>query len=627
MITVLIAEEERDFETLELHLHAARSSLVHPRVNGRRAKVEQHRLLLSPKITESRSYFESVAAHVRDWLRQDNMTAVVARARPLDLNPLLSKGAQSLIAMLILAFPEVAWLFGTIEGYQDDAAAGLDGAEKSARKAGNVALDQFRRAHGLWRLFAPQQPALFDGAGLRDWVRERIRDHRETGRDTAYLTKRSTLALGVDEETDYAYLHAYSAYRFGFRAFPVASRAEASLLLGAKRRRRFPPAKLEIIFEDIFLSFPDGEQGLSRLRERAKALPGLTDAEHRILVTSGQCIVGDAEKRADNQLYIAEQRACGRHIAEVRKPHAGVFSLWQKAGLMEKLRGGDGSMPGAAFGFVSPPSGRSLISTEHGHSAPGVLMLIAASLVDRAEALFEDANTVEDCVLGAVLATDALELLGCRTPTLAVAALSLKHQFEVKAECQFAGVEYHFPIQPRLKEIRDHLLVIGTWFDQADRRRAALNGELGILTQLVRVFSQFGQFEEDEECRAIARDVNRHLWLDQKASAGFRDAAFSWSLRLPWKYLNWLLGPAKNFVLAVGLWVLCFTVIHALALGGPDHLLSKEPIEAAMTGVLTGNPISGETANWWWINLFCAIIGVFHIGVFISRLYTLISRK
>lgn len=71
-------------------------------------------------------------------------------------------------------------------------------------------------------------------------------------------------------------------------------------------------------------------------------------------------------------------------------------------------------------------------------------MLIAETLLRRAEIFASEACTVKDYIKGAVLATEALEMLGGRTATLSLVALGLNHQFEVLAECAFVGVGYHF---------------------------------------------------------------------------------------------------------------------------------------------------------------------------------------
>ena len=87
------------------------------------------------------------------------------------------------------------------------------------------------------------------------------------------------------------------------------------------------------------------------------------------------------------------------------------------------------------------------------------------------EALDAGVTSVADAVSGAVLATDALELTGGRTPTTAIDALYLKHQFELEAECQFSGVEYHLRIEPRLEEIAEDAAWICRWFAPRQQKK------------------------------------------------------------------------------------------------------------------------------------------------------------
>jgi hypothetical protein len=291
------------------------------------------------------------------------------------------------------------------------------------------------------------------------------------------------LVVALDEETDYAHLHAYTAYRFGFRALAIAERNAADAVLGlhADCAWEVPPA---LVLEDIFLNFPDGGHGLSDLAERKKKFPRLEEAEHRVIVTSGQRVPGDAEKQARNTLYINGQRAAGKKVRLLHKPHAGLFSVWEESRLDRTLKWTDRSGKrhrGIAEGYVWPPDWRQIDevwgnSDGSGHSSPGIFLLIARSLLKRAgKMLAEGVFSVEDAVRGAVLANDALELLGGKTPTTAAEALSLKHQFELHAECQFTGVEYHVPMSSRIKEIERDAKSIARWFSPQKKDSAFLN--------------------------------------------------------------------------------------------------------------------------------------------------------
>ena len=103
-----------------------------------------------------------------------------------------------------------------------------------------------------------------------------------------------------------------------------------------------------------------------------------------------------------------------------------------------------------------------------------------SSLVSR----ISGACTVKDFIKGAVLATDAAELLGGRTPTLTLAAIALKHEYEARAECAFVGVGYHFDVDGRIAEIGTQLRAVCQWFSRKNRRFSALDATVVITNRL-----------------------------------------------------------------------------------------------------------------------------------------------
>ena len=182
------------------------------------------------------------------------------------LNPVEGNGWNTLIAMLILAFPEVRFLFGV------------------CRNDGDVQAKAVADCHSLDQLFAPQWEPLFDATGLRTWVRMRAREASgapEFGNDlpgsasrVSYLPLRKQLAAAVDDELSYAYFHGYAAYRFGFRSHVITGFEQFAGLFGNKANGG-RGAGCELILDDLFLNFPDREPPtndalpLSDLRQRA----------------------------------------------------------------------------------------------------------------------------------------------------------------------------------------------------------------------------------------------------------------------------------------------------------------------------------------------------------------------
>lgn len=129
-----------------------------------------------------------------------------------------------------------------------------------------------------------------------------------------------------------------------------------------------------------------------------------------------------------------ERLETGRPVTKtcqvVYKPASGLHTLWDKLGLPRAYRKTPSTgrnspdyrhAHGLAKGYIWPPpkpdkGGNATEETHDGHSAPGRLLRITEHLIQRATKLLEDVATVPDAVRGAVLATQALELLGGKTP-------------------------------------------------------------------------------------------------------------------------------------------------------------------------------------------------------------------
>ena len=637
MIYVLIAGSKAALELLEhgvgIKNHGVPGILdENCRCNDRRVK-----LLVDTEASNSRRYFEDLATEFSHWVMEDQVTVLVSDVRPRLLNPLShpESGIEPLLALLVLAFPEVHWLFGTIRGYQKvptHHATDEGDGEKSPEQINNDELDYFRASHGLHNLFEPEHSVLFDASGLRDWVRQCAIDDSKIHVDAYYLPLRRQLAVAIDEETDYTHLHAYTAYRFGFRTLAISDRAAADAVLRAPKEQ---PWKVPYItLEDLFLNFPDGGYRLSDLRTRHKAFSVLEDTTHRILVTSGQRVDGDDEKNARNKQYIGEQRSKGKKIQFLYKPHAGIFSVWKKSGLNHKLRWNDeyGKVHrGTGEPYVWPPdwqTGKKLRDSGDangsGHSSPGILLLIARHLLNRAESMLaNDLSSVEKAVHGAVLANDALELLGGKTPTTAAEALSLKHRFELHLECQFTGVEHHIPLHHRFKEIKRDAESISRWFRPQERRRAALNIQMNIINQLICILRQYNQFDEEQECMNRVRHLHNSLYIHEHP----------WRRFLTWpilRYSEFLLSSFSRFTIALIVWIAGLTLLFGLRpenKSPPDEINSFQPFGQAISTFLGVDP--GASHGPWLIALsvFAIIAGLAHLGIFISHLYVLVSKR
>lgn len=643
MIYLLCGRKQADIDALRLGIRLIVADGSKASLSGKAMRIRIATFIPSTDPDhDPRGDFHSFHDLLKQLTKQDSVTVLVSLIRPFELNPLLDASPENLVAILVLAFPEVRWLFGTIRGYQE--VQGIHGDERQPRERKNQRLHEFRKAHGLHNLFCHPGSALFDGSGLRDWIRARMLDDPNTAHDAAYLPRRMQNAVAFDEESDYAHLHAYAAYRFGFRTHALTTKAQADCVLGESRRSD----PLEVVFEDLFLNLPDGPRGYSDLarrdesegkHSRHKDFPRLEMAEHRIFVTSGQRTQNDEEKQAANRTYLETQRGLGKHIIQLNKPHGGIFSLWELAKLNRRLKWMNQETGriyrGVGEGFVWPPAWKDLdraseekarTSDGGGHSAPGILLVIAKSLIDRAERMVGDVHTIEEAVLGAVLATDALELLGGKTPTLSIAALTLKHQFEVMAELQFAGVEYHFPVKGRIKEIEKEVQSICRWFAPAQQKNAALNAEMSVLNVLVCTFREFNQFDEEQICMNRVRHLHNTLWM--------RTTGWGWALWPAMRYFEVLLASFPKFCLALLGWILALSISFAEAKpviesSGPSSSkeLGTHPYGMALSTFLGSNSISSDHPLWLFLTSVAVVAGLAHLGIFISHLYAIISRK
>nr|VFJ45705.1 MAG: hypothetical protein BECKDK2373C_GA0170839_101231 [Candidatus Kentron sp. DK] len=674
MIFVSIAEKKEGFAALRCGV--ALCSVGRPQVGGEPANLQRKELSIPSEMAgeaERLAAFVDIAAEFSKWLKEDEVTVLVSRAHPFRLNPLRYRdghGLEFLLAMLILAFPEIRWFFGAIRGYGES-------------NADTEVLDGFRARHGLFNLFQPQQAALFDGAGLRDWVRQCAKDAKGsdgTKKDARYIPRREQLAIAMDEETDYANLHAYAAYRFGFRALAISGREAADAVLGKKP---FPQwGTPDLVLEDLFLNFPTGDHGLSDLEGvREKEFPVLEQLSppiqkpsppieevftpvkeesspikdayprnekrrHRILVTSGQ----STEHSAKNRKYIAERR-----IRLLYKPLAGIFSIWGKSGLDRRLRWPDKmerkkkdawitevekTRRGTGKGYVWPPDWREIERIERkerqdgdesksgGHSSPGILLLIARSLIGRAKSMLaKESPSVEEAVRGAVLACDALELLGGKTPTTAAEALSLKHRFELHAECQFVGVEHHIPMKPRFEEIKREAESIARWFRPQEKDRASLNIRMELINQLIGILRAYNQFDEEQECLIRVRRLHNSLYMQDR--------------KHPWRVLFWpllrysefLFKSFSRFALAIFLWIGGLSGLFAWAFhaygGAPGKTQNIDALPFGNAiGTFFGTAPVTSYGHWAIaLSVLAIIAGLAHLGIFISYLYTLVSRR
>ena len=233
--------------------------------------------------------------------------------------------------MLMLAFPEIQW----IPLYKD--AVLWSGFEEE----GVMTLDR------AVTLCEGGYSPLFDGDGLRSVLIERA--HTGTYDPEHLNYSRTDVAFSIDEERNFAALTAYTAYRFGYRAFPVTSKAAMEELLGRAsdgspcrpiplaRGMRPQPEPRTVAFEDVFLQFPDANQKFNEDdvafgNKRAEHFPRLTTVELCVFTTAAdndekvfehRKTIADFFKSVHRHKHLAEQRT----FFQIRKEWLKRFSF------------------------------------------------------------------------------------------------------------------------------------------------------------------------------------------------------------------------------------------------------------------------------------------------------------
>jgi hypothetical protein len=569
---------------------------------------------------------------------------------------------SGLIAMLVLAFPEARWVFVNVQ----TSSAG------SGDSFADGAVSWLIRNQGLGTLAECRGTPIFDGYGLRNWVRARtLRDldkslggHESRPGDSPRRgLVRSKVAVVLDDEPDFRTFEALMAYNRGFRVHAVETWKEAERLLGgdgpllkAKSDSAGPepsgdrsaPAggdgEFLLSIEDLYLNFPDqGLRGMSNLEARERTLPALSlnFPPCRRFVSVGHGASDRSEEYDGRKEYLRKRRDWESQVIRVRprprqqliyKPTPGLYALWLELSLNRVFRQGEArdGRCGLHLGFEWPPrvaTGWQARREEkraggrRDHSAPGQLLEIAQSLLDRTPTDVNGVDKLPDAVVCAVRATEALELLAGRTPTLSLEALSLKHIFEVRAACQFVGVEYHWDISERLIDIQNNLDALSVWLHPTRKRAFMLNGEARILTRIVAILEQFGQFEEAVVCRNRLATLHRHLETLSHMRSLSVVRLLLWPANV---YAEWTMRSLAHYSLATAMSVLSFTMVFAVV-GRSDTFGVVQALKATLQAMFAIS-IPEKPPLLVFLGYCVAMFGVLNFGLLVTYLYSTLKR-
>ena len=624
MAYITVTQSKTDAEILSSLVGSGRSVLesIFPHDESMPDMPEQ--IIIDPGNMQADLLYEILCKKLRSFQGDDASSypfgkhaVIVDHVNPKELNPIAGHHWEMAIAMLILTFPELYWIFGWFDA--DDKCFS---DSTCIWEHENIRTDSLFSRHSLLYFLSfncTTQDPIFDGTGLRNFVLKKAKSNE--GKTAPYISVRTSLATAIDDEKSYAYMNAYIAYRFGFCSFAVYRDRQMQELF----KYAHPVLKNhQISFEDIFISFPDkqdkvryselGEFDDGRFIGRLNAFPGLKNDSTRIFVSSYQRHYGDKEK------YKRNKKNIGRNL--VRKPFSGMFHLWEMSGLRRKQFWKDDN--------------RQIITDQDdgGHSAPGRLLQIAEVLIDRAEQLKQKGlSNIPACTWGAVMASTAREILGERTPTTSIEALSLKHYFEVQAECLFSGVSCSLCIDSRINDLKKETEILGDWFGQGklfgywQSVCARENAEMMILNRLISVLREFNQYDEEQICLNRVRKLHNNLWMRLRVKQVW--PIFCWPI---FRYIEFLLSSFPKFLTAIFFWIFALAGMFNLALlqetspgfsGGPEI----SPLVYAIAFFTGSNMFSYTQTPLMLVTVIAIISGLGHLGIFISHLYSLVSRK
>ncbi len=527
----------------------------------------------------------------------------------VELNPIAgdSRAWASVVAMLVLAFPEPHWVF--LSPHEPFESSFFTESHVLGLRNN---LKHILQLHDMG--FTP----MFDPTGLRSSIQTRLRTNGGELEDLEHVLVRDRVSASIDEEEAYACFNAYATFRFGFRSHSITSYAMMNRIFG-RHSNLSDISQPTLVFEDLYLRFPDKSDDLplSDLNQRDEHFPKLAEVKYRIFVTVGHRRAGYAGRWKQSQSHLDDLRP-RMWVKVLYKPFSGMFDLWHRSGLERKL---------AAEGFKWTTAKRASETTQGGHSAPGRLLTIAEHLIGRSNTILQSADSVPDAVHGALLALSAQELLGNRTPTTMLEALALKHQLEVLAECMFYGVEHNMDVESRFDEIKRDVASVRQWFHPRRGRLSALNAQIRIVNELSMRFREHNQFDEEQQCLTKLRELHRHLWFRKHAWWGWLIYPARW-------YVDFLLSSVLRFVLAILFWIVVFSFLFALfphldqpiALSAPMHgLMDAVTAFFGLQPVHDLNELKGE--GFVLVNISAILAGFIHLGILISHLYSIIARR
>ncbi|MEP3890931.1 MAG: hypothetical protein ABJN69_10720 [Hellea sp.] len=540
-------------------------------------------------------------------------SVIVDYVNPSQLNPVnASSPFDSFIASMILSFPELSWYFATIHGNRKDT------------------FEEIYLHHSLGAFSSKNRlDNIFDASGLSGFIRDKI-----SKSTNVQFVRRVNLAAAIDDEKGIAYKHAYAAYRFGYRANTIFT-------LGVFRQefQKDVSHGYDVLLEDVSLKFGDMSRGeeIDNFEKRAKEFKSLNSKNSKIESSKLRAIItsGFADRNSkvfkDNKTHIGQKTEFGKVGDVVFKPTGGMYDLERRLKLSTYLD-------------------ENAIHTNHetdlgNHGVPGKIQSICDFLIRRADTLKETAHNFSDYVLGSVWSTNALELTDLKSPSSAVEALTLKHCFELAFDCQYSG-KYNIEIASRMKEIEQKTKEISMWVTPTQKHSTSLNASMRIFSNLLNIVRDNSLFDEEILILNKIRQTRLKAWFLKPVtlheSIGIPvikrivyviGLPIKGLFALPAIYVNFLLSSVFFFGFALFAWCIGLAFGYQWAYKEPlSSFFSVSLPEAIITFFGSNGPVIHDDLHCSpvrvaWVNSIAICSGIFHIGIFISYLFTLVSRR
>lgn len=307
------------------------------------------------------------------------------------------------------------------------------------------------------------------------------------------------------------------------------------------------------------------------------------------------------------------------------------------------------------------------------HSASSRLLIIANSLIDRTRKIPKVTKSCEMAVQGAILALEAKEILHGNSITTALEAVSLQHQMEVQAECSFYGVAHEIKTVERFKEISrevDNIIRMSDAIEsnpnlKPNKLAQSYNAQVGIVNNVLLIFKEHEQFDEEDKCliyvRRLRQGLHLHTILDlpkRSLNRQFKNSILikrctnsfaAISLDLPEiklnlkllkvmlldSYFNWLITSIINIIYSMMIWIGLFTVFYSL-LDVSNFWKSTNnflrPLGQSFLTFFEMQPANIMKEYEYGVGFYCIlivelIVAYVHLGIFITYLYQKLSRR